>query len=178
MPSECLPSCAILNQTADLFGIQLVQPGRSLLVYCALGWHAVQRTGIGTPGHVGDGRADVAVRPERPVQVHFRACRSFGLELRGARADLATSGVASTLDVGQSHVLDRTIALHRARDAVRLFELSVMVSRHDGPDRSGIPLGSCKGPCRAGRIHILGLRWCRCQPNRGRRPGRLTREER
>ena len=81
--------------------------------------HPVVAARIRALGHVGDGGTDVAVRPEGPVEIDCGTSSNLGVKRSRLRANDATRGVATALEIGRGDILDRTIALDRTGDTLR-----------------------------------------------------------
>lgn len=81
-------------------------------------WHVLITPGIWAPGHVCDGRANVAVRPEGPVELDVGASCDFSVQSSWRRSLDAALSVPTALEVSESYVLDWSVALDGARDAL------------------------------------------------------------
>lgn len=61
----------------------------------------------------------MGVGPKSPVEVDFRAGSNLSLERSRLRANDATLGVTTALEIGRSYILDRAVALDLTGDALR-----------------------------------------------------------
>ena len=61
----------------------------------------------------------MGVGPKSPVEVDFRAGSNLSMERSRLRANDATLGVTTALEIGRSYILDRAVALDLTGDALR-----------------------------------------------------------
>jgi hypothetical protein len=111
------PSSWTLNHTALLLFRQWITPCEGLSEDVRSSRHPLVAPSIRALRHVRDGRTDVAIGPQSPVQLDVCANGNFCVESGGRGADDAALSVAAALDVGDGDVLYGAVALDGAGDA-------------------------------------------------------------